>query len=714
MKKNKPPNKSPFKLPLLKPKNPQFIISVVFIVVIILFFVLFWPVQKENLTRHVVDLSFTDTAVEVIYPQRLQIGEPQYVDINVRFSTTKTLEPITVYLNLPDLISVTEPEDTTSNKLITRIFTPTTQLSSFSERISIQNGARTEDSRNAEVKAYTDAMLDQHIDTVDFNIKIEGIKRAAILDVITDKSPILVLLGFLFFVIGGLTAIASYVDKWRNEKKLYRSQELSKLSQLRSDYYKALRNSNKEKAIDFWNQIKASSIAKEDPKLYELEQNLIEIANGKVINSKDNEGQNIFVTVQEILSNQMERLPELVGAITCYSPSNEINEGHPIPRQFKDIFPKMPLYLLSENSDLCDRFIKLWKAYISPIDYIDRNHIEYPTDQKQTQSERQRGEYLNIFPCKKAEEEYSFLFEEPETFWDLHPQYDVMLSAPQSVLITGPKGCGRTTFAYSLHRDAQKTKHCFSIYVNGTPKLETLRIKLGWVLLRYVIAKAPNLYDLGSLERQLLAQVIGSSIPSIHAMVHLDDAQKEKNGLYPWTGGDQDEDQRSRWGIQGKLQLSLLKHDIETVNSNTKLSIVSWFEAYNYCFQKLGFNEGLWIIIDADSSEDAGWIRDLIMLWPIWDGCKIRNILFVTDTFFDKHKKSMSPMLHPLTITWDQDQITELIKHRFYRIHEMDFIEKRYTFNGKSFDEFLSEVTEEGSNLTPRRVIESWQNAYIT
>jgi len=310
----------------------------------------------------------------------------------------------------------------------------------------------------------------------------------------------------------------------------------------------------------------------------------------------------------------------------------------------------------------------------------------------------------NPFPFPAAEDEQGLLFaQEKAWFWAEHSLLSVLKTARGAFLVQGEEGSGKTALALALgnYRYAVGDR-AFSCYLAGAPNLSQIRFALTKRLLDFVEHLPSFLVFLSGEQRRLLAHTLLTELPRDLVLGRIEYASQPAR--QKWSDNARKDNIERIWEAEITTHLRLLRQAVIDL-AQPSFSETQWWLALQSCLRSLGFDNSIYVVLDAGGEFSWGWYEEVILPHRhAWADFGVHSITFSSSPL-PLRKLNRLDGLRTAELKWSASDFEEMIKHRWRAIYPRRSLEN--VFEGDTLDAMLKHAA-----LNPRRFIVLWNEIF--
>jgi len=310
----------------------------------------------------------------------------------------------------------------------------------------------------------------------------------------------------------------------------------------------------------------------------------------------------------------------------------------------------------------------------------------------------------NPFPFPAAEDEQSLLFAQGKAwFWAEHSLLSVLKTARGAFLVQGEEGSGKTALALALgnYRYAVGDK-AFSCYLTGAPPLSQIRRALAQRLLAFVERLPSFLVLLGNEQRRLLAHTLLTELSRDLVLGRLEHASQPAH--QKWLNNAPNDDIKRIWEAEITTHLRLLRQAVIDL-AQPSFSETQWWLALQSCLRSLGFDNSIYVVLDAGGEFSWAWYEEVILSHRhMWADFGVHSITFSSSPL-PLRKLSRLDGLHTAELKWRASDLKKMVEHRWQRLYSPPLLNS--VFEEDALDAMLKHAA-----LNPRRFIVLWNEIF--
>jgi hypothetical protein len=306
----------------------------------------------------------------------------------------------------------------------------------------------------------------------------------------------------------------------------------------------------------------------------------------------------------------------------------------------------------------------------------------------------------NPFPFPAAEDEQSLLFaQEKACFWAAHPLFTVLRTARDAFLVQGEEGSGKSALALALGNYRYLVgDRAFSCYLAGAPNLSQIRFALTKRLLDFVEHLPSFLVFLSDEQRRLLAHTLLTELPRDLVLGRIEYASQQ------WLDNAPNDDIERIWEAEITTHLRLLRQAMIDL-AQPSFSETQWWLALQSCLRSLGFNNSIYVVLDASKEFSWAWYEQVILPHRyVWADFGVYSITF-TSSALPLRKLSQRDGLRTAELKWSASDLKKMIEHRWQNLYLLPLL--RNVLDEDVLDTMLAYAA-----LNPRRFIVLWNEIF--
>jgi hypothetical protein len=309
----------------------------------------------------------------------------------------------------------------------------------------------------------------------------------------------------------------------------------------------------------------------------------------------------------------------------------------------------------------------------------------------------------NPFPFPAAEDEQGLLFaQETAWFWAEHSLFNILKNSRGAFLVQGEEGSGKSALALALGNYRRSVgDRAFSCYLAGVPNISQIRHALAEQLLSFIEHLPSHLALLGDEQRRLLAYTLLTELSRPVVLGRIEYASQPVH--QKWLN-EVSADLKPIWEAETVTHLRLLRQAVLDIDQPS-FSETQWWLALQSCLRSLGFDNSIYVVLDAGREFSWGWYEEVILPHRhVWADFGVHSITFCSPPLPARKLRNLDG-LHTAELKWPASDLKKMIEHRWQNIYPL--LSLRSVFAENALDTMLQRAA-----FNPRPFIVLWNEVF--